>query len=127
MQEILLNWISWYFYEMPKNILLAWKNFLRFGLDYFSTPRLIKTLFSPWRKYSMTYAKGFSFSSYFETLFSNLIFRFLGAFFRTGLIIVGILFEAAILLVGFLVFLAWFMIPAFLFFGTYHGIRLLSL
>ncbi len=127
MQEIFLNWIFWYFYETPKNILLAWKNFLKFGLDYFSTPQLIKTLFSPWKKYSIVYKKGFSFSSYFETLFSNLIFRFLGALFRTGLIIVGVLLEITILLVGFLIFLAWFILPVFLFLGIYHGIRLLML
>ena len=50
--------ISWQFFDVPKNILKAWKNFLNFGLYYFSIPLLIKTFFLPGEDINGRMAKG---------------------------------------------------------------------
>lgn len=123
-KNIFLLYIRWQFVGVPTKILMAWKNFLQFGLNYFSIPQLLKTFFSPWRRYQWFYPRGFDAWRYLETFFSNLISKTLGAVFRTVLILVGILFEAFILAVGFLVFLGWFILPIFLILGIYHGFRL---
>jgi hypothetical protein len=111
---------------VPKNILRAWKNFLRFGLSYFSIFSLIKTLFLPWRRYRVSYPRGFDAWTYFEVFISNMIFRVLGAIFRIALIITGLIFEIIIIFSGSLILLGWLFLPLFLFLGFYHGIRLLS-
>ncbi len=127
MKSIFVKWLKWQFFEVPKNILRGWKNFLKFGLNYFSVPLLLKTLFSPWRKYEWFYPRGFDFWVYLEIFISNLIFRILGAMFRSILIVIGILFEVFLFFSGLGVFLGWLLLPFFLVLGIYEGFRLLLL
>jgi len=125
LHNLLFQWLKWQFFDVPKLILNAWDNYLRFGLNYFSTPLLLKTLFSPWRRYKWSYPRGFDLWLYFEAIFSNLIFRTIGAIIRSILIVIGVFFEAIIFIAGFVVFLSWFLLPIFLILGIYHGLRLL--
>jgi len=125
MQNIFLQWVFWHFLEVPGNILKAWGNFLRFNLNYFSIPLLFKTLFSSWRRYRVSYGKGFDIGRYFEAAFSNLLFRILGAVMRSSLIIIGLLVEIFIIFAGFMVFLGWLILPILLIFGLYYGFRIL--
>lgn len=94
---IFWQWISWQFFDVPKNILKAWKNYLKFYWNYFSILLLIKTFFSPWHRYKWSYGKGFDIGKYFEAFVSNLISRILGAILRFFLIIIGLLFEIFII------------------------------
>ncbi len=125
MQNIVLQWVSWQFWEMPRNILKAWKNFLKYNLEYFSVPLLLKTFFSPWRRYQASYGKGFDLGKYFEAFLSNLIFRSLGAFLRSFLIVGGLLAEVFILFAGTVIFFAWLAVPAFLIAGFLFGIQVI--
>lgn len=124
-QNIFFQYTIWQFWESPKNILLGWRNFLKFGLNYFSLPLLLKTLFSPWRRYSWSYGKGFDVKRYTEVFFSNLISRLLGAILRIFLIILGILFEVFIFLAGLIVLLVWLVLPLLLILGFYYGGKIL--
>lgn len=124
-QNIIFQWFSWRFFQMPKKIINAWKNILKFYFDYFSIPLLIKTLFSPWRRYAWSYGKGFDLGRYFEVWISNAISRTIGAILRTGLIIVGLWFELFLLLAGGTVLLTWFIFPWLLIIGL--GIGILTL
>ena len=110
-QDILIQWLSWHFFEAPASILKAWKNFLLFNLNYFSVPLLLKTYLSPWRKYTVSYSRGFDFARYAEALLSNAIFRILGAIIRTFLIVIGLIFEILILIAGTIVFFSWLFLP----------------
>ena len=123
--NIFLEWLKWQFLDVPRLILKAWDNYLKFGLNYFSTSLLIKTLFSPWRRYKWSYPRGFDLWLYFEAIFSNLIFRTIGVIIRSVLIVIGVFFEILIFIAGFFVFLAWLLLPIFLILGIYHGFRLL--
>ncbi len=124
-QNIFFQWIFWQFFEVPKNILKAWRNFLKFNLNYFSIPLLLKTFFSPWRRYKVSYGKGFDFGKYFEALFSNLIFRILGAILRSFLIFIGLLAEIFIILGGVIVFSGWLISPILLTWGLIFGFKFL--
>jgi hypothetical protein len=124
-QNIFFQWIFWQFFEVPKNILKAWRNFLKFNLNYFSIPLLLKTFFSPWRRYKVSYGKGFDFGKYFEALFSNLIFRTLGTILRSFLIFIGLLAEIFIILGGIIVFSGWLVLPALLIAGLIFGFKVI--
>lgn len=123
--NIIFQYIFWQFWESPKNILIGWKNFLKFGLHYFSLPFLLRTIFSPWRRYRWYYPKGFYPGKFLEVFFSNLISRILGAILRIFLIIFGILFEAFIFVAGLVVLLGWIILPLFLIFGFFYGFSIL--
>jgi len=124
-QNIFIQYLFWQFFEVPRNILKGWRNFLLFYLNYFSIPLLFKTLFSHWRKYKWTYPKGLNIGKRFEVLFSNLLSRFLGAIMRIILIFIGLLLEIFLFLIGIIIFLGWLFLPVFLILGIYHGFRIL--
>ena len=124
MINIFFQWFYWYFFETSKELFKAWKNFLLFNLNYFSIVLLIKTLFSPWRRYKVFYGRGFDISRFFEAIFSNLIFRILGAVIRSILIFFGLLVQIFIIFIGVVVLISWFLLPAFLIAGLIFGFKI---
>ncbi|MFH1894900.1 MAG: hypothetical protein ABH813_03315 [Patescibacteria group bacterium] len=124
-QNIFFKWLIFQFFEAPKEILKAWRNFLIFNLNYFSIPVLTRTLFAYFRKYSWDYPKGFDLAKYLEVAASNFISRILGALMRVILIFIGIIIEIFILFLGGAVFLIWLILPVFIIFCLYHGCRIL--
>ena len=124
-QNIFSQWVFWQFFEMPRNILKAWRNFLLFNLNYFSIPLLLKTFFSLWRRYKWSYGKGFDIKRYLEAFFSNLISRTLGAILRSFLIFIGLLAEIFIIFAGIIIFLGWFVLPVLLIGGLIFGFKVM--
>ena len=110
-ENIFAQWALWQFFEMPAFILRAWNNYLTFALNFFSLPLLLKTFFSPWRKYKWNYPRGFDLKIFFETVISNVFSRIMGALMRVTLIFVGILFQIFVVTAGAVVFLAWLAVP----------------
>jgi len=110
-RNIISQWILWQFYEMPKFLFSVWMNYFNFAINYFSAPLLIKTLFSPWRRYNWRYPKGFNLVEFFNTLISNTFSRFLGALMRIVLIFTGVLFQIFVAIAGMVLFLGWIILP----------------
>lgn len=108
---IFSQYLRWYLFDQPGFILKAWKNLLKFNLEYFSIPLLLKTFFSPWRKYTWSYGRGFGFQRYLEAFVSNAIFRGLGAILRLVLILIGIFLEIFVFFVGLAALIIWFLLP----------------
>jgi len=124
-QNIIIQWLSWHFLEMPKSILISWKNFLKFNLNYFSLSLLLKTFLAPWRRYRVSKGRGFDPVKYLEALFSNLIFRILGAIIKSFVIVIGLIAEIFIILAGIVVFFGWLILPALLIAGFIFGISII--
>lgn len=122
-ENIIFQWLQWQFFEVPAKLLKAWRNFLVFNFDYFSVSTLLKTFFSPWRKYQYSYGRGFDIKRYFEALTFNLISRFFGAVFRTFFIILGTILEVFIFSIGLVIFLGWLLLPLILIIGLWWGVR----
>ena len=125
MNNIVFQMITWQFFDMPKEILKGWKNFLLFNLNYFSVPTLIRTYLSPWRRHSESYGNPFEFWKNFEVLIFNLMSRIIGAFMRTFFIIFGIITELFVLIIGLIVLALWFILPLLLVIGLVFGFSLL--
>ena len=109
--NIITMWFLWHFYEMPKFLLLVWKNYISFGANFFSVPILIKTIFSPWRRYKWRYPKGFDIGEFFSTLISNVFSRIIGTILRLVLIIIGIFLQVFVAIAGLIIFAGWLLIP----------------
>jgi hypothetical protein len=110
-QNIFTLWFLWQFYEMPKFLLQVWQNYIMFAANFFSVPLLLKTFFSPWRRYNWKYPKGFNLAEIFNTLISNIISRILGAIMRIVLIIVGIFLQVFVVITGIIIIVGWILIP----------------
>ena len=110
-QNIFTVWFLWHFSEVPDFLLGVWKNYILFASNYFSLPVLLKSLFSPWRRYRWKYPKGINIGEFFSTLISNSFSRLMGAMMRIILILVGILFQVFVLIAGLVIFLLWIFIP----------------
>ena len=122
---MLFQFISWYFFDIPKEILKAWRNFLLFNFNFFSITLLLRTLFSPWRKYKYSYGRGFDFKRYLNVFSFNMISRAIGAIVRIFVIIFGLICEFFVFLFGIIIFLGWLILPFLLFLGLYFGFKLL--
>lgn len=114
---IILDWLKWHFLEMPAFLTKVWKNYLDFATNYFSVPLLLKTFFSPWKRYSWAYPKGLDFGEVFGTFISNVFSRFIGAFIRIFLILAGFAFQIFVIIAGFIVLIFWIFMPVIIFFG----------
>lgn len=110
-ENIFTEWFFWHFYEMPKFLLGVWKNYILFALNYFSLPLLLKSFFSPWKKYRWNYPNIVNFGEFVGTFISNVFSRLLGALMRAVLIIVGIVFQVFVIFVGLIIFLLWLLVP----------------
>jgi hypothetical protein len=124
-QNILFQWLVFYFFDGPKAILKAWRNFLLFNLNYFSIGLLIKTLFSYWRNYRWAYPRGFEVSGYLEAAAGNLISRILGALMRIFLIIIGVVTEIFLFAAAIITFTGWFFLLFLAVILIYNGFKIL--
>ena len=124
-QNIVFQYLEWHFADTPRGILRAWKNCLRFNLNFWSVIILIKTFFSHWRRYRYDYGRGFDIKRYFEVWTFNMISRVLGAILRSFLIVLGVLTEILVISAGFTVFLFWILLPFIVILGFIYGIKLL--
>ena len=122
---IFVQALIWYFWDMPKGILIAWKNYLYFNLKYFSIPTLLRTFFTHWHRYYYPYGDKWNPMRYVEAFVFNGFSRIIGVILRTAFIIIGLVFEIAILIIGLVVFLGWFTLIPLILFLLIIGIGLL--
>ncbi len=125
MGNILFLYFQWHFIDGPRAIWKGWKDCLRFNLDYWSVPLLLKTLFSHWRRYRSSYGRGFDPGRWFNAFIFNAMSRMLGALARSILIFVGLITEFFVFCAGVAVFLIWILLPFLVIFGIYYGFRIL--
>ena len=110
-KNIFFLWFYWQFVEVPSFLLQVWKNYFNFATNFFSVGLLLKTFFSPWRRYKWRYPKSFDVKEFFNTLISNTVSRILGAMMRTVLIILGIFLQVFVAVSGFVIFVGWLLSP----------------
>ena len=125
MHKIFFLYFQWHFLDNPKLILRAWRNCLKFNLNYWSLPLLLRTLFSHWHRYSYSYGRGLDFKRYFEVFTFNMISRVLGAIIRIGLVFIGLFTEVFVFLAGVFVFFFWLILPVLIIVGIVYGFKLL--
>jgi hypothetical protein len=102
--------LSWWYGAGWKARLLETRERLLASYDYFSIGLLARTLFSPFRQISAGKVNG-PIGLKFRAFVDRLISRFIGAFVRMILIVVGISWLALQVVAGVLVLILWFAVP----------------
>lgn len=123
--NIISAFLQWQFFDAPRDILKIWKNYLKFNLNYFSVPTLLKTLIAPWHRYRMSYGKRFDPGRFFEAFIFNMMSRIIGAILRVFFIVIGLLIELFLFFAGLILFLGWITLPFLLIAAFLYGFRIL--
>lgn len=123
--NILVTLVYWHYYEAPKFLLGVWKNFIQFSIDYFSTPLLLKTLFSPWRRYRWSFPRGFDVAGYANVIISNIFSRLLGAICRIFLIVIGVIIQILTVILGAVVLISWILLPIIMIFLLLFSLKII--
>ena len=79
-------------------------------MDFFSIGLLLSTLFAPFRQISAGQAQG-SLDNQMHAFFDKLSSRFIGAFMRIFMIIIGLVVMALQIVYGFIVMIIWPIVP----------------
>ena len=124
-RNIVFQYLEWYFVDRTRVVLIAWKNFLRFYLNYFSIPILFRTLFSPWKRISEAYGKKFDPGHYVEAFVMNVMSRTIGAIIRICFLFVGIFCQIIVFLSGLVFLIFWIIAPGLFFAGIIYGFSIL--
>ena len=122
---IFVEYLKWYSWKVPGNILRAWKNILLFNLNYFSIGLLFVTFFSPWRRYTWQHSRGFDIADRLNVLASNLISRIIGAVMRSFVLCMGIIVEIFLVPAGLFVLVLWFALPIVIVLSLYYAFGIL--
>jgi hypothetical protein len=123
--NIILQYLIWQFLDVPRQLLSVWKNFLLFMVNYFSLPLLLKTFFSPWKKYEWSYGQGFDAKRYLEVFSSNLMSRILGAIVRSFIVVAGLAAAIVVILLGSIIFIVWLFLPLILLTSFIFGLKVI--
>ena len=122
-RNIFISWLLWHYVVALQEIFSRWKDILRFNLDYFSIPFLFQTLFSPWRRYKISYGKGFDIGKFSEAIIFNAFSRFMGMITRTAVIFIGTVMQIFIVLLGAFLVLLWIFLPPIIIFGIFISLK----
>jgi len=88
---------------------------------------LLKTFFTPWKRYKEEYSLSFDLNNRIHVFVANLINRFLGAFVRSILIIIGAITGVVIFGLGIGIMALWLCLPVLIWLGLAQGFQYLFL
>lgn len=125
MFRLILSYFIWHYTQAFKDIYDLFKDFTSFIYHFFSIKILSKTLFSPWRKLSESYKKGWSLNAFFETLVVNFIMRIVGFFIRLSIIVAGLICLVVTVIIELVTFVLWLFLPAIITLLFISSLRLL--
>ncbi|MDP3052162.1 MAG: hypothetical protein Q8N42_01505 [bacterium] len=118
------DYLVWHYSQALKEGFVIWKTFLWFVSQLFSIRLLLRTLFSPWRRLKEYYGRGFDPVRLLESLFINIMMRFIGFIIRSVAILVGLAAELAAIIIGIIMFVVWLAFPFFIILFLSRGIMI---
>lgn len=109
---IVPHYISWHYTIGVGGYISLIKTFAWFLWNFFSIEVLFKTLFTPFQRLKETSkGSGFDLEAFFSALVTTLIMRLVGFFFRSFIIILGLITIILFFLISIIGFFAWLLLP----------------
>lgn len=114
-------YLRWHYVDILKELVVAWGNFLWFGMHYFSVPVLLKTFFSYWKQLHRPYlARGFDMQESLKVLGENIFSRVIGATVRLVVLVVAFTVEIFIFGAGIVGITIWSFLPFLIVWGLLY-------
>jgi ATP-dependent Clp protease ATP-binding subunit ClpC len=96
-----MNFIIWYYKQAPGEFINIWKNYLNFFWKFFAVKKLLKTLFSPWKRdLFFKNWQGFHPILAIGNFITNIFFRFFGGLVRLFFVVICLIIEFFALIIG---------------------------
>ena len=108
---VFYEYLTWQYSEGIREFIAAWQNIHWFLWRVFSVPLLLRTFFTPFRRTSESYGRGFDPQALAQTLLVNLVTRLVGVVVRGLLLAVALLFQGIVFIAGSLLFLCFLLAP----------------
>lgn len=124
--NIFIKYLEWYYLDKTIEILKGWKKYIVVYFNYFSIPTVIKTLFSPWKRITSGYGRGFDIKVFIETFIFNLMSRIIGFVIRIFFLMFSFLFQFFVLIIGFFIVIIWLVLPFIFFIAIYYSFYLIT-
>lgn len=106
------EFLRWYFWAQPANILRSYFAYLRAFVEIFSFVFLVRTLFSPWRQITDPYPKrGVNLGAISQTFTLNVVSRTIGFLFRSITLIFGLIVVVALTVLFAAFYVSWLAFP----------------
>jgi hypothetical protein len=128
-KSLSLMFISWWYSEMLTATFNYFKHLLAYLYDFFSVKICVTTLFSVWRRDTVTYdGPGLNLKAMFESMVLNLASIIVGFCVKTGTLITYLLMTAIFFVLMLLYIIIWVFFPliivAMLFLGLKYSLGL---
>lgn len=121
MIQVFWYYLIWHYTTAWTDIFRLFNNYLWFVGNFFSIELLFKTLFSPWRRLSISGGKG-SKDSFFGAILVNTFMRGVGFFIRSFTILAGCVALFIFVTVSALLICIWAVLPAIIFLLFFGGV-----
>ncbi len=108
--SLLILYFSWWYGYLPRRLFLALQASVITSLDLFSVKILFKTLFSPWKRDSIS-TEGLSIQEKFHVWTLNLASRFIGFLVKTFVLLTFIVVFTATIIIYIGLFGLWIAFP----------------
>jgi len=113
------NYFVWHYLWSLSDLFHNWLLVIRFVINYFSIPILLKTLFRPWRRMGEVRKGIFD----FEFILIDMLMRFVGFVLRTAMIFLGFIATFLSIIIGPILFVFWVALPLFVLVFFWYGIK----
>ncbi|PJE64646.1 MAG: hypothetical protein COU90_02280 [Candidatus Ryanbacteria bacterium CG10_big_fil_rev_8_21_14_0_10_43_42] len=119
---VVFEYLAWQYGEGVQEFLRVWRNVHWVVYRLFSISILLRTFFSPFRRTSESYGKGFDPKRYAETFVINIVTRLVGVAVRSILLFIAFFLQAAMLLFGAFLFGIFLLTPVIIPLGLVSGL-----
>lgn len=111
-----LYYLIWHYGRGVVEMIINFRNFLKFIYNFFSISILLRTLFSPFQRLTEHYKGGLDVSAFFESVITNLISRSVGFLARIFIIVLGSIILIVAFLIEGILLVVWIIAPVLLLF-----------
>jgi hypothetical protein len=108
---IIPYYFSWHYKRGIVDYFKVWKNLIWFLWNFFSIKVLFKTFFMPFQKLKEDYSGGLDIENFLSSIVVTTLMRMVGMFFRSVIIITGLISIFSFIILGLMGMVVWLTLP----------------
>lgn len=124
---VFFEYMAWHYSAGIREYAAVWQNIHWFLWRVFSVSLLLRTFFTPFRRTSEGYGRGFDPSAIAQVFLVNMVTRLVGVMVRSMLLVCALLFQVGAGVLGLILFLWFFFTPVVIPASIFAGVLIMFL